>query len=156
MTRTSRLFLLVAVLAFGAVGVALVLQFRFDMQPCPWCVMQRLIYIAVGLFALIGLILPKSISKIPGAFSAFLSFTGIGIALYQQFVAAQSESCGLSFADKFMSATHLDSALPAVFGATASCSEANQPLLGIPFAWWSVALFALLAALLVAALSSRR
>ncbi|MDE2048030.1 MAG: disulfide bond formation protein B [Betaproteobacteria bacterium] len=156
MNRSSRYFIAIAIFAFAAVGVALVLQTQFDMQPCAWCVMQRLIYLSVGAFALLALVTPQRIRRLPGAFAVFLSITGIGIALYQQFVAAQSESCGLSFAERFMSATGLDSALPTLFGATASCSEANVPLLGVPFAWWSVALFALLAVLGALALASRR
>ncbi len=39
--------LLSAALALVALGAALVSQHRFDMQPCPWCVLQRLLF-AVG------------------------------------------------------------------------------------------------------------
>ena len=42
--------------SFGAVGAALVSQHVFDMQPCPWCVLQRLIFVAIGAFAVLGLV----------------------------------------------------------------------------------------------------
>ena len=39
---------------FGAVGIALISQHAFDMPPCAWCVMQRLIYLVIGVVALVG------------------------------------------------------------------------------------------------------
>ena len=43
-----------------------------------------------------------------------------------------------------MSATGLDMALPEVFAAFASCADAKTNLLGIPYAFWSLGLFAVL------------
>ena len=48
-----------------ALGAALVSQHVFDMQPCPWCVLQRLIFVALALAALLGL--PVSIMVPPVA-----------------------------------------------------------------------------------------
>ena len=82
---------------------------------------------------------------------------GLWAALHQQFVASQSQSCAFTFADRTLMKLRLDESLPWLFEATASCSEANVPLLGLPFALWSAALFVLLAGLAArAALRSRR
>ena len=35
----------VVLMAVAAVGAALVSQHVFDIQPCPWCVLQRLIFL---------------------------------------------------------------------------------------------------------------
>jgi len=43
-----------AVASFAAVGVALVAQHQFGVKPCPWCVLQRLIFLAIGTFSLLG------------------------------------------------------------------------------------------------------
>ncbi len=47
--KDRRLMTLIAMLSFGAIGIALVSQHGFDMQPCAWCMLQRLIYLVVGL-----------------------------------------------------------------------------------------------------------
>ena len=40
-----------------------------------------------------------------------------------------------------MAASGLDALLPAVFQARASCADAAVDLLGVPYAFWSLALF---------------
>ena len=40
-----------AAVSVGAVAVALVSQHVFDMQPCPWCVLQRLVFVLIALAA---------------------------------------------------------------------------------------------------------
>ena len=56
MSVSSRAVLLgIAGTALAAVVVALVTQHVFDMQPCPWCVLQRLIFVLIALVALVGL-----------------------------------------------------------------------------------------------------
>jgi len=47
----------IAGVALVAVAAALVSQHALDMQPCPWCVLQRLIFVAIALVALGGLYL---------------------------------------------------------------------------------------------------
>ena len=46
--RPAPLLALVALACFGGVGLALLSQYRFDMQPCPWCTLQRLIFLVLG------------------------------------------------------------------------------------------------------------
>ena len=38
----------IALLCLAGVGIALVSQHVFDMQPCAWCVLQRLILLAIA------------------------------------------------------------------------------------------------------------
>jgi disulfide bond formation protein DsbB len=59
-------------------------------------------------------------------------------------VAAKLLSCDQTFADKFISATGLDGAVPSVFGIYATCMDAVVKVLGVEYALWSLALFALL------------
>lgn len=149
--RGGSLLLACAVLAVGAVGVALVLQHWFDMAPCAWCTFQRLLFLLVGAFALIGW-LARGSRAMAVAMSALAFASAAGgtwAALHQQFVASQSESCVFTFADRTMMKLRLDESLPWLFEATASCSEANLPLFGVPFAIWSALLFAVLFAILL-------
>jgi hypothetical protein len=42
----------------------------------------------------------------------------------------------------------LDVRLPKIFSATANCDEANVPLMGIPFAIWSLLTYAIIGAMM--------
>jgi disulfide bond formation protein DsbB len=130
------------VLSLGAVAAALVSQHMFDMQPCPWCVLQRLIFVAIALAALVGLGMSR---RVGGAAMLLLAVGGMAAALWQHFVAASSESCFLTWPDRFLAALKLDALLPEIFQARASCAEGAVDLLGVPYEFWSLALFALLA-----------
>ena len=141
----ARWLLAIAVLSVAGVAAALVSQHVFDMPPCPWCVLQRAIYLAIAALCLIGAALPAPLARRgSGALALLLAASGVAAALYQQLVAAKSASCNLTFADKVMSALGLDSILPWLFQVYASCADAAVALLGVPYAYWSLALFAVL------------
>ncbi len=147
MTRaTGRWFAAIAAVSAAAVVAALISQHGFDMQPCPWCVLQRAIFCAIALAALIGWMWRAGAGRVlAGGLVLLLSLSGVAAALWQHFQAAASASCNLTLADKIISALKLDSLLPAVFLATANCVDAAVNLLGVPYDFWSLGLFALLA-----------
>ena len=128
-----------------AVAAALFTQYAWDMQPCAWCVLQRLVFVAVAASALLGLLLPGAIGRrIGAALAMVLASAGLAAALWQHFVANQSASCNLTLADKVTGATGLDRWLPEVFAAYASCANAKVDLAGVPYELWSAALFIVL------------
>ncbi len=136
----------VATISIAAVAAALVTQHVFDMQPCPWCVLQRLVFLLIAAAALLG-VAWRSASGQRTAAAGVMVVAGLGVAaaLWQHFVAAASASCNLTLADRIMSATTLDARLPGVFAAYASCADAKVKLLGLPYELWSLGLFAALA-----------
>lgn len=138
---------LIALTALVAVGAALTAQHAFGMQPCPWCIFQRVIYLAISAVALLGWAAPYCKGVVPAALGVLaLSLGGIASAVFQHRVAALDASCALTFADRFLSATGLETSLPALFQVTATCMEAaSYRLLGLPFEVWSGLLFALIA-----------
>ena len=143
---TARLFGFAALVSFAAVAAALVSQHRFGMEPCPWCVLQRLVFLAIGVVALIGLAWRSGPGRRATAALAFLlALAGFASAMWQHLVAAKSASCNLTLADKIINATTLNSVLPDVFEPRASCADAAVNLLGVPYAFWAAALFALIA-----------
>lgn len=146
----------VAFAGLAAVAAALVSQYQFGIQPCPWCVLQRAIYVAIALACLLGLVWRSALGRRVGAgLGLLLALGGAAAALWQQFVAAASASCNLTLADKIVSRwLHLDTALPNVFEARASCADAAVNLLGVPYDVWSLALFTLMALALWRALST--
>ena len=52
----TQAFAAATVLPVAAVGAALITQHGLDMQPCPWCVLQRVIFLGIALAALAGVI----------------------------------------------------------------------------------------------------
>jgi disulfide bond formation protein DsbB len=142
MPARSRTLLAIALLCFGAVGAALVTQHVFDMQPCPWCVLQRLIFVVIGIVALVGMAWQSWLGRrlLPLLLLA-LAGCGVAAALWQHFVAAASASCNLTLADRIVSGLQLDALMPPVFQATANCAEAAVDLGGISYEFWSLALF---------------
>ena len=146
--RIPQVLAVVGVLSLAAVGVALIAQYAFKMEPCPWCVLQRLIYIVVGVLALLG----AALSRTPRRLATLLAFlgalSGIASALWQQLHAINEASCDLSLADRIIAKLQLDSLLPDVFEARSSCADAAVSVLHIPFAVWSCVLYVILALLL--------
>ena len=138
--RRPALLLGIAGLSLGAVGIALVTQHLMGMEPCPWCILQRLIFVTIALAALLGLLLGRMFA---GLLVLALSACGIAAALWQHFVAAASDSCNLTLAEKIISGLGLDGSLPEIFQPRASCADAAVKLLGVPYEFWSLALFVL-------------
>jgi protein dithiol:quinone oxidoreductase len=130
--------------ALLALVVALVAQYVFNAQPCPWCVLQRLLFLGIAVVSAIGLSRRMNRWRIPiGGLVLILAFLGIASAAWQHFVAAKSTSCNLTLADKIIRQhLHLDQLLPSVFDARGTCADAAVNLLGIPFDFWSLGLFA--------------
>jgi disulfide bond formation protein DsbB len=144
--RELNLLRLISVLSLSSVAIALVSQYFFDMQPCAWCVFQRLLYLIIGFFALgLSIAQPARVRTALGSASiAAIAITGVTAAWYQEKVAANTFSCAQTLADQIMTKSGLDSAAPWLFGIYASCMDARIKLLGIEYAWWSLAMFTLI------------
>jgi disulfide bond formation protein DsbB len=130
-----------ALLSLGAVGAALVSQHVYGMEPCPWCILQRVIFLAIALACVVGLFA----QRLGAALVVVLALSGVAAALWQHFKAAASSSCAMTVADKIVTAMKLDNLWPDVFLARASCADAAVSLWGVPYDFWSLALFVLLA-----------
>ena len=145
MPRSGALLLAAFVVSLVAVGAALVSQHVYDMQPCPWCVLQRVIFVAIAAAALPGLLIRQPWARrTSSALMGLLAICGMAAALWQHFVAASSTSCNLTLADRIVGGLGLDGLWPEVFAAYASCADAAVKLAGISYEFYSLALYALL------------
>ena len=154
--NSDSIFALTLLLSLGALAAALVSQHVFDMQPCPWCVLQRVIFVLIALAALLGLLWRNVRGlRVAATIGIVLAAFGAAAALWQHMVAAQSASCKLTLADRIVSGLQLDALLPQVFAATASCADAAVQLFGLPYEYWSLALFGVLGLALVMGLTRR-
>ena len=145
--RARQVLLAIAVLALAAFGGALVSQHVFHMDPCAWCVLQRLLYVLLAAFAVIGAFSAGLLRRVMVGLVVLTAGSGIASALWQQLHAVSKNSCDRSLAEKIIAGLHLDSLFPNVFMAFASCADAAVNLLGVPYAVWSCVMFTLLAIL---------
>jgi len=154
--QRTALLLGTALLSLVSVTAALFTQHMLDMQPCPWCVLQRLVFVLIALVALLGLAWRGAIGTLLTAVLMLaLSLSGVAAALWQHFVAAASDSCKLTWAERIISGLGLDGSLPEIFQPRASCADAAVKLLGLPYEFWSLMLFVLLGVMALRLLQQR-
>jgi disulfide bond formation protein DsbB len=142
MVHTRSLLLSIAVASFGLIGVALYLQHGLDMLPCPLCVIQRYLFIAIGVFALIGAYTskPKALASL-GLLSAL---GGLGTAGKHLWVLAHPGlSCGIDPMETFLNKIPTATALPFLFKADGLCEDALAPWFGLSIPQWSFLWFGL-------------
>lgn len=172
-------------IATGALGFGLFAQVAWNMRPCPWCTLQRLIFAALSILGLLGLFVDRFVGRFVDQFAdrfvdrfadrgasrsashnshwlmiarfgigvlmIAVALAGVSAAAWQSFGPIDPAGCYLTLADRIVQATTLDIRLPLIFAATANCDEANVPLLGIPFALWSMLTFASIALIMLTA-----
>ena len=140
-SRSERLLRLVALFCFGAVGVALISQHAFDMPPCAWCVMQRLIYLVIGVVALVGGFGGgRALTRVCGAGRA----AGPG-GRRRRLVPVQRGRQDAVLRPDLRRPLH-ERRRPGrrrawLFGIYATCMDAVVSVLGVEYALWSLALF---------------
>ncbi|MFN3861730.1 MAG: disulfide bond formation protein B [Roseateles sp.] len=153
-----RALLAMAGLSFAGVAIAFVAQHQFGVKPCPWCVLQRALYLAIGTLALLGWLARRQRMLRQALLLLVLVSCAAGLtaAVFQHEVASQSASCAMGLADQIVTALGLEELWPAMFMITANCAEAAAyRLLGLPYEVWSGLLFAGLAGLGLVVLARR-
>jgi protein dithiol:quinone oxidoreductase len=132
--RIQRALLATGLTCCVAVGFALFAQHVWAMQPCPWCILQRMAFILLAAVCLLGAVFPARVARGFAAIGALIALSGAGIAAYQSVVASKQLSCNLTAADKFIQASGLNDLWPEIFAVRATCADASAfKLLGIPF-----------------------
>ncbi len=129
---------------FGVAFAGLQLQAMLSLSPCPYCIFQRLLYLSIGVLALLGFLFPAaSLFWLLGIL--LLSLGGLGIALYQSWMQAYPDlapACGFSNPDLIERLVDvLGMQWPSLFLATGFCSSKEWVFLGLSMANWSVLFF---------------
>jgi disulfide bond formation protein DsbB len=121
---------------FGLVGLALWIQTRYNLEPCPLCITQRICFMALGVTFLIGAIVkPVTIyAKIATLAQVLAALIGAGWALRHWWIQAHKESmiadCGVGF-DYMFENFPLKKALSLVFKGTGDCAAIDWTFLGL-------------------------
>jgi disulfide bond formation protein DsbB len=154
MPSSRTLLLVIAAACFALIGAALYLQHVKDMLPCPLCVIQRYLFLAVGVCSLVGALGGKIKA---GAGLALLGALGglavVGKHLYV--LAHPGFSCGIDPMETALNKIPTATMLPWLFRADGLCENARDTLLGLSIPQWSAVWFALLTATLLWVLARR-
>jgi disulfide bond formation protein DsbB len=139
-------YVAIGLVAFGLIGVGLVLQHVVGLAPCPLCIFQRIAYALVGLFALAAAAIgPRTWARAAAVPMLLAALAGAGIAGWHVWLQLNPESlsCGPGLSvmlDNFP----LTQVLPRVFKGSGDCADAGWTLLGLSIAGWSLVWFTLL------------
>ncbi|HWU77050.1 MAG TPA: disulfide bond formation protein B [Rhodanobacter sp.] len=139
----------------GLLGFALFAEYRWQMFPCPLCIFQRVAFIVMGLFFLLGALhAPRGRARWIYATGVWLAAVfGMAVAgrhlWIQSLPADQIPSCGPPL-DYMFSAFPFAKVLKLVFTGSGECATV-EPILGLPMPAWSLIWFVLLVALTVLA-----
>lgn len=149
MLPTSRQILYaISSICFALIAVALYLQHIQQMQPCPLCVIQRYMFLAVGVASLVSAISGKIREGTVLALMAALGgLYAVGKHLYV--IANPGFSCGIDPMETFLNKIPTAEYLPWLFRADGLCAGATDSVMGLAIPQWSAIWFVVLSVLLV-------
>lgn len=130
---------------FGLVAIGMELQTMLRLAPCPFCIFQRLLYLAIGGLALLGFLWPVVRLAWAGLIG-LLALLGVGVAGYQTWMQAFPElatECGYAEPNVIERLVDwLGMQWPSMFLATGFCTSREWVFLGLSMANWSLLVFA--------------
>lgn len=134
------------VLGLGLIGFGLLLQLIEGVVPCPMCIMQRLVWIAIVVVSLVGVVwYGQRRMRAIHILHAVLALGGACVAARQswlQWFPPQAASCGRDFYG-IVGTFPLLQALPMLLKGSGDCSAVDWTFLGGSIANWSCLMFVL-------------
>ena len=154
MPASRTVLLLVAAISFALIGVALYLQHAHDMLPCPLCVIQRYLFLAVGLASLVGAFAGRI--KAGAGVALLAALGGLGVVGKHLYVLANPGfSCGIDPMETILNKIPTATLMPWLFEADGLCENATDGLFGLSIPQWSAVWFVLLTLTLIWVLARR-
>lgn len=139
-----------ALLSVGLVVLALYIQTRYQLEPCPLCISQRMIFLGLALLFFLAAVLPKraKLIQLSLVLQGLTAVAGMGIAIRHWWLQAHHgeviADCGVGF-DYMFDNFPLQKALRLIFRGTGDCASIDWTFLGL-----SLPQLALIAYLLLA------
>ena len=125
-----------SLLAFILVGLAVAIQAQFNLEPCPLCVTQRIVFIVIGcLFLLFSFFSPNQFIRFTHLTSLLITNI-VGIVFASKHILIQSKwitvpaECGIDL-DYMFENFPLTEAFSLLFKGTGDCSEIDWLFLGL-------------------------
>lgn len=137
------------VVCVGLFAFALYLQYFEQQEPCPLCMLQRVVYIAMMAVFLVGALHGPQKHGALIYSATLLIMAGIGTAIaarhvwLQHLPASQVPACGPGL-EYMLERFPLAQALQKILAGSGECAEAGWSFLGLTIAGWSLVWFVLL------------
>ena len=132
----KKINLLGALLSFLLVGLALTIQTQFNLEPCPLCVSQRIVFILIGLlFLVFSFLNPTRLIKfIHFASLSVVNIVGMVFAIKHILIQGKwitvPAECGIDL-DYMFENFPIREAFSLLFKGTGDCSEIDWLFLGL-------------------------
>jgi disulfide bond formation protein DsbB len=137
-------FLMIFLGAFGLIVAGLIIGEWMRLNPCPLCIFQRVLYLAIGILALCGVLVPQ-VRRLWGGVIALTSIGGMATAIYQTWMQLYPEAataCGYGEPNLIERLVDwLGMQWPFMFMATGFCTS-KESIFGLTMANWSIVCFA--------------
>ena len=124
------------VVSFGLVALALVIQTRYQLEPCPLCISQRIVFMVIGVLFLVAAIQNSSkvfFVKAYALLQMLAALGGAGVAIRHWWLQVHKDEmlvdCGVGF-DYMFENFPLQKALTLVFKGTGDCAAIDWTFLG--------------------------
>lgn len=139
-------YLLGFIASFGLVGLALLIQQRYNIEPCPLCISQRIAFIALGVaFLLAALHNPAGKWRYAhAALQVAVALVGSGIAWRHTWIQAHpeavTEECGAGF-DFMVENFPANQTIKLIFNGSGECAKIDWTLFGMTIPQLSLVAF---------------
>lgn len=147
--RAARIFTLVFLVCLGLLGFALYLQHSSNLDPCPWCIVQRVGFIVVALIALTA-----ALHRPGRGGTIFYSVLGSAAAaaggaagvyhVWLQTDPKRAAACVGSPVERILDATGIGHWAPPLLQYDGPCTLKPWQLLGLSIPEWSALWFVIL------------
>lgn len=133
----------------GLIGYALFLQHQLGLEPCPLCILQRVVFFSLAGVLLVAVVHgPKGWGRwVYGLAGGLVAATGVGISGWhvrlQNLPADQVPTCGPGL-DFMMENFPLADAARMIFQGSGECAEMLWSLFGLSMPAWALIWFLLL------------
>jgi len=159
---SRRVFLLVCLICVGLLAFALYLQHWQGLDPCPWCVVQRLGFVLVGLIALVGAVHGPGArgTRIYSTLGVLAAGAGAAAGAYHVYLQSdpvRASKCIGSPVETTLDWLQLGKLAPSLLQYDGPCTLKPWSFLGLSIPGWSLTWFVILGiAFLAIALAARR
>lgn len=148
-------FVVACIISFGLVGGGVLMAQLLNLAACPLCIVQRMLYLLLGLVAAAGIALAGRplVRRLAALLMAAVDATGLFVAGYQTWLQrfARDTKCAVDTPWWEQLVDWAGAQVPLLFQPNGLCSDAAWKFLGLSIAEWSLLAFATLLAIALAA-----
>jgi protein dithiol:quinone oxidoreductase len=145
--RSRLAFAAIFLACVGLLSYAFYLQHWKNLDPCPWCIVQRAGFIVVGCIALAGALHRGKV--VYAGLGLLASVAGMAAAAYHVYLQAdpvRAAKCVGSPVERILDQLQVGKLLPALLQYDGPCTLKPWSLLGLSIPEWSAVWFVILAA----------